>query len=423
MTEEKKTSLQPQEKRWLCCQLGTRMHYAVPRILHEAGRLELFYTDLYAAPSSTVRLFARMLKPWFPTPARQLLGRVASGVPKERVRSYSIFGTTYFFKKNRARNSAASDDIYHWAGRTFCTKIVRDGFGEANAVFAYNTAALELLRAARRNGFFTVLEQTIAPREIEDELLAEGMRRYPGWDDRMFGHLGAAVMAKRERDEWEHSDLILCGSEFVRQGIGRCGGPIDRCVVVPYGVDGQFTPSLRTRKDHSLRVLTVGQVALRKGAGCVTQVAQVLGREAVFRWAGPVGLPAAARTAMEQHVALIGAVPESELHKSYDWADVFFLPSICEGSATVIYEALSCGLPVLTTPNSGSPVREGVDGFVVPVYDISAMTKRLGQLNGDRILLQRLSEGAAANARSLSLMAYQNRLLTALSFPLATNEL
>jgi glycosyltransferase involved in cell wall biosynthesis len=61
----------------------------------------------------------------------------------------------------------------------------------------------------------------------------------------------------------------------------------------------------------------------------------------------------------------------------YAWADVFLLPSICEGSAMVTYEALSWGLPVITTHNAGSIVRDTVDGWLVPIRDSEAIAKKL----------------------------------------------
>ena len=47
-------------------------------------------------------------------------------------------------------------------------------------------------------------------------------------------------------------------------------------------------------------------------------------------------------------------------------ADVFVFPSLFEGSAVVTYEAIACGLPSIVTPEAGSVVRDGVEGFLVP---------------------------------------------------------
>jgi glycosyltransferase involved in cell wall biosynthesis len=402
---------------WICCQLGARMHYAVPRLLHASGRLERFYTDIYAGQGGWPLLLKALPKKFCPSGIRRLLGRAAVGLPGKRIKSYPFFGLAYYARRKWAGNPEAMDRSHLRAGKIFGSKVVRDGFGKAGAVYAFNTAALEILSAARKQGLFTVLEQTIVPRLIEEALLAEAQTRYAGWEPERRPSAEAAALAQREREEWDQADMIVCGSEFVRDGIQRCGGPVARCVVVPYGVDSHFTPNIRERSGMPLRVLTVGQVGLRKGAGCALEVAKALRDIAEFRWVGPVSLMDGARTEMGRHVELTGAVARKDIMKHYDWADVFFLPSICEGSATVTYEALACGLPVVTTTNAGSTVCDGVNGFILPIYDISAMAGRLRQLHDDRAQLARLSRAAALHSRELSLAAYQERFLRLVSPP------
>ena len=116
-------------------------------------------------------------------------------------------------------------------------------------------------------------------------------------------------------------------------------------------------------------MLSVGQAGLRKGVGYAYEVARMLGNRAEFRWVGPIMLNEDARRRVREHVDLPGALPRIEILGQFEWADVFFLPSICEGSATVIYEAMMMGLPVVTTPNAGSIVTDGLNGFIVPVRD------------------------------------------------------
>lgn len=399
---------------WICCQLGARMHYAVPRLLHASGRLERLYTDIYAGQAWS-RLPGILPEKWRPSGLQRLLGRQDGRLPAKLIKSYPLFGLVYYARRNRAENPEVANNVHLWAGKCFGERVVRDGFGKAGAVYAFNTAALEILRAARKRGMFTALEQTIAPRAIEEILLADAHARYPGWEPMHPKGSAAEALAQREQEEWNQADLIVCGSEFVREGIAQCGGPVNRCVVVPYGVDSHFALPVRAGREGPLRVLTVGQVNLRKGAGCALAVAKALKGTAEFRWVGPVMLLDEVRAEMARHVELTGMVPRNQIMKHYAWADVFFLPSVCEGSATVTYEALSCGVPVVTTPNAGSTVRDGVDGFIVPVYDVSAMVKRLRQLHDDRALLARLGEAALSRSADLSLAAYQKRLLEALS--------
>jgi glycosyltransferase involved in cell wall biosynthesis len=107
-------------------------------------------------------------------------------------------------------------------------------------------------------------------------------------------------------------------------------------------------------------------------------------------------------------------VPRSELAKHFEWADVFLLPSICEGSATVTYEALAHGLPVVCTANTGSVVRDEVDGFIVPARDPAAVTARLCRLLEDPELLDRLSSNAATRAKQFTVVKYGDRLTSVL---------
>ena len=56
------TASLPEEPTWVVARLGAYMHYAVPRILHRAGRLERFYTDFYAGV--TTQLLSSVPKKW-----------------------------------------------------------------------------------------------------------------------------------------------------------------------------------------------------------------------------------------------------------------------------------------------------------------------------------------------------------------------
>ena len=399
--------------RWLVAQLGARMHYAVPRILADADLLEHLFTDICAIkgwPRLLSHLPARIL----PAAIRRLTGRIPRGVPVNRVSAFTQFGWLYAKRRSRARSSTEETAAHLWAGKRFCELIRNKGFGAASGIYTFNSAGMELMQAARCSGLRCVMEQTIAPKRIERTLLNEEHKRLPGWELESNDALSDKFIS-REEAEWDAADLILCGSEFVREGIVQMGGPAERCKVVPYGVDVPFPQRTLTARSGPLRVLTVGRVGLRKGSPYVLEAAKALKKEAVFRMVGSIGVSPKAETELRKNIELTGPVPRSEIFRHYTWADVFLLPSICEGSATVTYEALSTGLPMICTRNAGSLVSDGVDGFIVPIHDAGAVIQAWSHFIAQPVRIGIFGARAKARAREFSIAGYSERLLRALS--------
>lgn len=395
-------------------QLGARMHYAVPRIFYRAGVLGRLYTDICAV-NGWPRLLRALPSALRPPTLRRLLGRVPRGLPRDRITAFSSFGLEYARRRAAGGNRAEGTAVHLWAGRTFCELILRHDLDGVSGVYTFNSAGLELLRHARERGLLCVMEQTIAPAGVEDELLAAECTAFPDWQPPRGGDVHRAEFADRERAEWECADLVVCGSEFVRSGIAESGAPVRRCVVVPYGLDAGTSVHGRQEPGRRLRVLVGGAVCLRKGAPYVLGAACAAKALAEFRWCGKVALLPTASSRLGQHVDLRGPVARSEMAEHYAWADVFLLPSICEGSATVCYEALAAGLPVITTPNAGSVVRDGIDGFVVPIRDGEAIAQKLELLARDHERLAWMSANAIARSREYTLEKYGERLLAAIA--------
>ncbi|MHB8173616.1 MAG: glycosyltransferase family 4 protein [Nitrospirota bacterium] len=401
-------------KKVIVAQLGARMHYAVPRILYRAGLLERFYTDICSV-KGWPRLLNVVPETFRPAGLRRLAGRIPLGVPPSAITAFTGFGYEYAWRRAAASTLAESVTVHLWAGETFCNAIVTKGLMKADGIYTFNSAGLELLQDAKAKGLKTVMEQTIAPYRIERSIMAEERDRFPGWQGPVMADESHTRFIEREESEWSLADIILCGSDFVRDGIKSCGGPAERCVVVPYGVDARFSSVPLRKQGVPLRILTAGEVGLRKGSPYVMEAARILKGKAHFRMIGPLSVLPEAREELASYIEVRGPVPRAEVQEHYDWADVFLLPSLFEGSATVVYEALSAGLPVITTHNAGSVVREGVDGFIIPVRDPGAIAERVERLSSDRYLYEEMSRNAFERAKEYTVEAYGKRLIAALS--------
>jgi glycosyltransferase involved in cell wall biosynthesis len=400
-------------------QLGARRHYAVPRILHAAGMLDALYVDTCAV-KGLPRLLARIPVQRRPGPLRRLLDRVPEGIPATRIHAFDGFGLRFFVRQRFERTPADEARTFLWAGRRLCELAIgsfreRPGAG-ADAYYGYHGTALELMQYASERGRLGIVDQCIAPYRIARRLIIEESERHPDWSAVAESGVAGEAYADREEEEWRTAGLVLCGSEFVRDGVVERGGAAERCVVVPYGTDPGFVAARRPRPHGGpLRVLTVGEVGLRKGAPYVLEAAERLGRRASFRMVGAVEVGPGIERRLREHVELTGAVSRSRMREHYSWADVLVLPSLCEGSAGATYEALAAGLPVVTTRNTGSVVRDGEDGFIVPIRDAAAIVDRLEQLAADPELHRALAERAEARLADVTFPGYAERLIAALT--------
>jgi len=398
-------------------QLGARRHYTVPRIMWRAGLLGSFFTDI-----TTAHGWARVIRAigaWglLRGPGRRLALRIPKEIPRSRIVHFPAFAWEFRKRLRHTRTADERSDVYLWAGREFCRQINLVGLKGITAVYAFNSAGLELLAPARQRGLLCITDQTGAPCELENHFVSEERELWAGWENDGMTCDHIKRFADRERAEWNLANLIICGSDFVREGVGRCGGPLEKCVVVPYGVD---VPSFVTRHGEAprargpIRILTVGSVRLLKGTPYLLKAAEALRGHAVFRVVGETSTisPKVIRRLAEA-VDLTGPVPRNQMSGHYAWADVFLLPSVCEGSARVCYEALAAGLPVIATPNAGSVVRDGSDGFIVPIRDSDAIVERIRLLSSDRDSLIGMSRNAISRASEYTVDKYSRRLLEA----------
>lgn len=396
-------------------QLGARHHYAVPGILHRAGMLERFYTDLCADVGFLGMLRRSVPRRLQTTAMRRLFGRVTEGVPAEKIRCFATLGLWRVWARRSVAGTADLLRLHRRADAEFARRVAATGLAGAEVVYTFNQAALEIVRLARSLGVRTIVEQVIAPQAVYQPLLEAERQRWPGWEEATAKPDDWLPSAEREREEWKLADKIICGSDYVRQGIEADRGPADRCEVVPYSAApaffGDSTPPATRNK---LRVLFVGSVGLRKGAPYLMEAAARLNSKAIeFRVVGRVAVSAAARQRLSRWLDLVGPIPRSSIASEYRQADLFVMPSIAEGSVTVSYEALAGGLPVVTTPNAGTVVRDGKEGFVVPVADSDALADRIERLATEPGLRAAMSAEAKARGREFTWDRYAERLIEA----------
>jgi glycosyltransferase involved in cell wall biosynthesis len=97
-------------------------------------------------------------------------------------------------------------------------------------------------------------------------------------------------------------------------------------------------------------------------------------------------------------VRMLGFRNQTELPRYFDLCDVFVLPSRHEPWGLVVNEAMNAGRAIIVTSEVGSArdlVRDGVNGFIVPVRDVDALAEALRKVTASK------QTAAAMGAESL----------------------
>ena len=209
---------------------------------------------------------------------------------------------------------------------------------------------------------------------------------------------------ERELEEYEGADCIIVPSSFAARTFVQQGVAQDKVKVVPLGVDlAMFRPVPKV--DDVFRILYVGQMSLRKGLPYMLEAVSGLGIPDCEFWL--IGsMTKEAEPFFKRYdgcFKYLGSLPRRELHQYYSQASVLILASLEEGMAMVQAQAMACGLPVISTVNSGGEdlFTHGVEGFIVPIRSPEAIREWIVYLYENPDVRQEMGQAAMKRVQSL----------------------
>lgn len=235
----------------------------------------------------------------------------------------------------------------------------------------------------------------------------------PGYSER-FMHL-YGILRPLVRWVWRNAAFVVTNSQGLRD-LAKESAPHQVFMHIPNGVDTQFyTPGIRTADDRrkEFRILCAARLSRRKGfCDAISAFAQIADAypHATLTLAGGEGNATAelkaqaAQTACATRIFFTGLYTKAQSPQMYRDADVFVMPSYNEGMSNNVLEALAAGLPVIMTPTGGSheTVRDGVNGFIVPMQSPSHIAGALRTLMDDDAQCVRMGRASRAVAERMS---------------------
>ncbi len=396
---------------------GTQHSYQTALAAEQVGWLDRFITGFYFNPESWIGRAIRTLpSPLAPRLYQRLLhNRYHPQLSPSRVAQAPRWGTLLQAAGVRLPGLRRWEwQLIQLNNRLVARYVAKRGLGQCDLVHGFSGSALEyFLEARRRGGIRCVLDLQSCHIDLTCRLVEEEARRFPA-HRRFLSDMGVTPGERaRMLREMELADAIFVGSRFVADSCLEAGVPPEKLWLVPYGADlGALVEASPALPPVHFRVLFIGSLMLRKGLYYLLE-AWKLERlpQAELVLLGQLQVNEAFLRPYRGLFRHIPRVPRQEVGRILHSAHVFVLPSLIEGSAVVVYEAMAAGLPCIVTPNTGSVVRDGVDGFVVPIRDVAALADRLRRLYHDPMLARQMGENAREHVKQFTWEHYRRRVV------------
>lgn len=392
-------------------QLGARMHYAVPRLLQNHGMLLEFFTDFwYPDWKNQWPLISKFIpEKW----SNLLATREHSELEKALVHHYPALAFRYNRSLSGANHREDETEAFLKFGQLFCGKVLEEASHLPDIFYGFNTASLEIFEYFRSREVKTVLEQTLVPRHSEERFLAD---EYAARGINYEAGSYHEAYIRREEAEWEAADYIVCASDFVKKELVRFGVEKTKIKVIPYGYtapeNGASSTKQTVNESQPLKLLFAGNGGYRKGIPYLIEACKKLSAADVqCTIVGSMEDSLRAETRRLSHVKMLGSVNRDEMETLYREHDLFVFPSLCEGSATVIYEAMAYGLAIVCTPNSGSVIRDGKEGRLIPTKNSDAVVNVVQEYIKNPDLLSEHQKNARETSRDYTVEKYGERLV------------
>ena len=318
------------------------------------------------------------------------------------------------------------DRIYHSLDRHVADDVRTAD--RATAVYAYEDGALESFRAAKERGLTCVYDLPIAYWETLRQLLREEADRYPAWAPTLGGGIrDSQEKLDRKSAELELADVVVGPGSFVMDSLPAWASEKKR-IVSPFGSPVAANAPVRTTGDtgqRKLRVLFVGSMSQRKGLGDLFEAMKLLNNPNVeLVVLGSLQAPMEFYREQFSDFTYQSTRPHAAVLELMASCDVFCLPSIVEGRALVMQEAMSRGLPVIITPNTGGAdlVVPDQTGILVPIRSPQSIAEAIQWFDDHRDQLPRMSEAARRHAESYTWPAYGGTVASELQELLSTTR-
>lgn len=382
----------------ITCHPGKHHFFEQANVLSQEFDLK-FLTSIYFDPKF-VR-FANAISKRF---GSYLNKRTHPELSLKYVSIYPKIALSVFFSKFLKKEYS-----YYTGNRLFGEWVIRN-YPPPKIFIGIDTASLDIFRAWK-NKAFLILDLVIALPTYRQKIYNEAKSSLD--NSRNDFHFPGKWELEVYKEEVELADLILCGSEFVKESCIDFGVPEEKLKIVEYGSDiNLFKRDTPISKPANIfKIAFVGNFSVRKGARLMVEFMHAAASKFpnlelhVFGNLSPyVNVETMPSTKFH------GFLPQNKLKQELEMCNALVFPTYFEGSAYSVYQAMSMGLPVITTRNCGSIIDETC-GIIIPTNSVKAIEEAVIKLYDDPDLGVKMGEAAITKVQNYTWKEYGRKLV------------
>jgi glycosyltransferase involved in cell wall biosynthesis len=316
------------------------------------------------------------------------------------IKTFPWFVTPYLALTRLSWLPTGALQEWAWRGGEALNRYAGRNLPECGVVTALSGSGREAGREIQRRGGVYVCDRgSTHVRWVERVLAEEYGRLGMPW-----GGIDRRAM-ENEEIEYEMADAISLPSRFTRASFIEMGVPASKLRLLPYGVNVQSFHRSEARTEN-FRVLFVGQLCVRKGLHYLLETfgrLQLPGAELVLVGGRTPDTDALLKRYPVSNLVMLGHLSREDVAREMSRASVMVLPSVEEGLALVMAQALACGCPVIASTHTGAEdlFEDEQAGYIIPPRDTEALADRLLRLYQNRDLVAAMSEMAVRRVQTL----------------------
>ncbi|ADF50908.1 glycosyl transferase group 1 [Zunongwangia profunda SM-A87] len=397
--------------------LGNQNVRAVLRGMEQAGVLGGFVTSVATFPDSSLDKISRRIS---------FLGEFQKRSFDPSLRNYT---NTYFYRElgriicaklklkfltTHESGQFSIDKVCHYIDHKTAQLLSKES--GIKGMYAYEDIALESFQVAKSLGISCLYDLPIGYWLAARRLMQQEVEARPEWAPTMVGFRDSAAKLARKDKELALADHIFVASSFTKETLQDYPGTLAPISVVPYGFPPVAINRTYNNPHGKLKLLFVGGLSQRKGLANLFEAVDLIGKQhieltIVGRKSGGACVPL--EKALQEHTYIPG-LPHAQILELMQTQDVFVFPSLFEGFGLVITEAMSQGLPVITTERTIGPdiITHAENGWLTEAGNTDSLVAALEHMLQQRSHIPQLGEAAMQKAQSRPWNVYSQETAT-----------